>query len=134
VIEAKDLTHHEQTSRLWEGIGETRVETPLDGIEQRKRPRFLVADAACRLDVLGANDDENIEAVICDVCADGACLLSSAPLSVGQSVRLHPPAAVRTELDAVDGCVVFCRKRSGRFRIGVRFSPVHSPASPERAG
>jgi len=121
MIEAEQLTHREQTLRRWESMGEARVESRPAEIEQRKRPRFLVSDALCQLDVIGANADEGIEVLIQDVCASGACLLSPTPLPVRQPVKLHPPATGHTELDTVDGCIIFCRKRMERYRIGVKF-------------
>ena len=100
---------------------QARVESRLDVIEQRKRPRFLVPDAVCQLDVIGAHGDETIEVLIRNVSAGGACLLSPTPLPVRQPVKLHPSATGHTELDAVYGCVISCRKRMERYRIGVTF-------------
>jgi hypothetical protein len=122
MIEPEHLTHHEQTWRLWESMGETPVETRPAEIERRNRPRFLVPDAVCQLDAIGASGGEDIEVIIWDVCADGACLLSPRPLLVRQPITLHPPTTVRTELDAVDGSVIHCRKEPEGHRIGVEFS------------
>jgi hypothetical protein len=121
MIEAEQLTHHEQTLRFWEAVGETRIATRPNEIEQRKRPRFLVSGAVCQLDVSGPNGDESIKVSIRDVCRGGACLLSPTPLPVRQPVRLHPPATVHAELEAVEGCVISCRERADHCRIGVRF-------------
>ena len=122
MIDTDELAHHQRTLRLWEAMGTEPVVSATEGAERRKRPRFLIPNAQCQLDVIGGERGQTIEVVVHDVCAGGACLLSSRALPARQAVRLHPPADSRTELEAVNGRVSSCRIRPNHYRIGVKFS------------
>jgi hypothetical protein len=118
------LTHHQRTLMLWEAMGMGAVKSEPRGAERRKRPRFLVPDTMCRLDVMGINRKRTLKVAVRDVCASGACLLSSRPLPVREPVKLHPPADTQHKIDAVDAHVTYCKPGapgSKRYRIGVEF-------------
>ena len=121
MTETNELTHHQRTLMLWEAMGTEPAITGYDGVERRKRPRFLVSDAVCRLDVIGGDRERTMEVTVRDVNATGACLLCSRALPVRETVKLHPPTNTRQELDAVDARVTYCRKTSQRYRVGVKF-------------
>ena len=122
MINSEQITHHQRTLQLWEAMGHKAVAPSTEGTNRRKRPRFLTAHAQCQLDVIGAECPQTIEVVVHDVGTGGVCLLSSRSLPTCQAVRLHPPADAQREVEAVNGRVISCRKRSDHYRIGLKFS------------
>jgi hypothetical protein len=121
VIESDQLTHHQRTLRLWEAMGTEATGTNYTGDERRRRVRLLTSESACRLERLGRGARDALPVTIRDVCLNGACLLSDVAVAVNEAIRLHPTEAVSGPPDPVEGLVVSCRWRSGRYRVGVRF-------------
>jgi hypothetical protein len=122
MIDSDQIAHHRRTLQLWEVMGREPVAPATEGTDRRKRPRFVTPDTFCQLDVMGAERRQTIKVVVRDVCVAGACLLSSRSLAVHQFVALHPPAEEQPDVEAVNGRVISCHKRSNYYRIGVRFS------------
>lgn len=122
MINSHRLTHHQRTLQLWEAMGQELVVSATEGTQQRKRLRFLVPDAPCQLDVIGAEHGRTIEVVVHDVVTGGVCLLSSRSLPTCQAVTLHPPADAQREVEAVNGRAISCRKRPNHYRIGTKLS------------
>ena len=52
MIETEQLTHHQQTLRLWEAMGKVEASSAPRDVERRRRPRFLMPHSACQLDLL----------------------------------------------------------------------------------
>lgn len=121
MIEAEHLTHHQQTLRSWEAMGEKLVVSAYSEAERRKCPRFLAPEVVIQLDVSAAGREQTTEVTVHDVCATGACLLSPTALPVSVKVKLRPLAEHRHEIDTVDAIVTFCRKKAEHCRIGVKF-------------
>jgi hypothetical protein len=118
---AENLTHHQQTVRLWESIGGEVAEAPPPALERRRRPRFLTEDVLCHLDVIRPTSRLSVEVVVQDVSAGGARLFGSAAVPVCQQVRLRPRAESLLRLEAVDARVAYCHRAAGGYRIGVEF-------------
>ncbi len=123
MIEAEELTHHQQTLRLWEAMGTEVAHSEYGGQERRRRVRLLTPESACRLDVITGNQQQELPVTIRDVCINGACVMGDVAVPVGEMARLHPAAVTGSPLDPVEGRVVSCRWRSGRYRVGVQFQP-----------
>lgn len=121
MINAEELTHHQRTLRLWEAIGTEVAHSQYRGQERRRRVRLLTPESVCRLDVITGNLQQELPVTIRDVCINGACVLSDVHVPVGEMVRLHPGGSRGSPLDPVEGRIVSCRLRSGRYRVGVQF-------------
>ncbi len=122
MIESDEISHPRRTARLWAMIGKEVARSESVRHERRGRPRFLVADALCRLDILGETAAASMDVAVRDVSSVGACLLATAALPVAAGVRLHPPDESASGAGTVEGQVTYCRPTEGQFRIGVRFA------------
>ena len=123
MIEAEELTHHQQTLRLWEAMGTVVAHSEYGGQERRSRVRLLTPELVCRLDVITGNQQQELPVTIRDVCINGACVLSDVAVPVSEMVMLHSGVGADNPLDPVEGRIVSCRRRSGRYRVGVQFQP-----------
>ena len=121
MIETKRLCHHVQRRRLWAAIGRGEIGGDYKGPERRRLPRFLVSQSVCQVDVMEGSRERTINVTLHDVCASGACVLSTSELPITQAVRLHPPANAPNGIETIHAHVISCKRRADRYRIGVRF-------------
>jgi hypothetical protein len=121
MIGSDDLSHHQKTLRLWEAMGTEATGTRYAGDDRRSRVRLLTSESVCRMERMGRGARDGLAVTIRDVCLNGACLLSDVAVPVNEAIRLHPAAEVARSHGPVEGRVVSCRWRSGRYRVGVRF-------------
>ncbi len=73
------------------------------------------------IEIAQLKKDKFIDSKLCNFSVEGACIISSTAVEVGQYVCIRLPGIEGQEDHAAEGSVMWCKQQDGQYELGVKF-------------